>query len=193
MQNITKISGSIKGFALCVPAAGHFFYAHIASTSRTPPSHPEITFNFSALGLVALGFTVLPLAGSLPLLVCQFSYPVAISWPSLLSLGLSSQPELIRAPWPVQGHVGLGFCYLLGTFKSLSFLPGAVSVVAPETLCALVIFSSALLEPSAAIAHCPFWFHCPSAALFVVAHWFSLGKMSELFVASANLFAISVP
>lgn len=75
-----KISGSIKEFAVCVPAAGHFFYAQTASISCAP-SHPEATFNFSALGLVALGFTVLPVAGSLPVLVCQFSYSVATPWP----------------------------------------------------------------------------------------------------------------
>lgn len=107
MQNMTKNQGSIKGFAVSVPAAGHFFYAHTAPTSCAPLSHPEVTFNFSALGLVALGFTVLPLAGSLPLLLCQFSYSVAISWPcwlqaSWLSLGLSSQPGLIQAPWQCQ-------------------------------------------------------------------------------------------
>lgn len=47
-----KIICSIKGFAVCVPAAGHFFYAHTASTSCATPSHHEVTFNFSALGLV---------------------------------------------------------------------------------------------------------------------------------------------
>lgn len=51
MQNMTKkISGSIKGFAVSVPAAGNFFYAHTAPTSCAPPSHSEVTFNFSVLG-----------------------------------------------------------------------------------------------------------------------------------------------
>lgn len=71
----------------------------------------------------------------------------------------------------------------------------SVSVVAPETLCAVVTsdFLITLLEPSTVITQHLFWLHCPSAALFVVAHWFSLGKASELFIVSANLFTISVP
>lgn len=77
LQNMMKINGSIKGFTLCVPAAKHFLYAHIPSTSCALPSQPQATFDFSALGLVALGFTVLPLAGSLPFLVCQLSYSLS--------------------------------------------------------------------------------------------------------------------
>lgn len=47
---------------------------------------------------------------------------------------------------PVEGQVGLGLCCLLGTFKSVSFLPGSCSCV--SVLWWSVIFSSALLDPS---------------------------------------------
>lgn len=69
MQNTMKISDTVKGFTLCVPEAGHFVCAHTASASGALSAQPETTFNFSDLG-----FTLLPLAGSLPFLVCQLSY-----------------------------------------------------------------------------------------------------------------------
>lgn len=106
-----KINDSIKGFALHVPEAGDFACAHAASTCALP-SQPEATFAFSASALVALGFTVLPLAGSLPFLVCQLSYSLSswlLSWPwwlpvSWLSLGFPSQTHIIWASWQCQSR-----------------------------------------------------------------------------------------
>ena len=120
-----KINGSIKGFTLCVPEAGHFVCAHTASTSCALPSQPEATFDFSALGLVALSFTVLPLAGSLPFWVCQLSYSlssiaflamVAAGFLAFFRISFTATANLGFLAVPVKGQVVLGLCCLLGTF-----------------------------------------------------------------------------
>lgn len=136
LGNMTKINGSITGFTVCALGAGHclcsysIYFLHL-------PSQPKATFYFSALGLVALGVTVLPLAVSLPFLVCQLSYSLSsslLSWPlwlpvSWLSLGFPSQPHLIWASWECQSRITwfLTFAAFLTPFSWLVEFKGTRS------------------------------------------------------------------